>query len=64
MPNAQSFWDNPKNATTNYGPAYRDTVERPAGSTARCKCPVFYGKFPSTSYVPSYVPALDTKPDE
>jgi len=29
VPNSQSFWDNSKNWTTNYGPAYRDTVEAP-----------------------------------
>jgi hypothetical protein len=29
VPNSQAFWDNSKNWTTNYGPAYRDTVERP-----------------------------------
>jgi hypothetical protein len=26
VPNSQEFWDNSKNWTTNYGPAYRDTV--------------------------------------
>jgi len=26
VPNSQAFWDNSKNWTTNYGPAYRDTV--------------------------------------
>jgi hypothetical protein len=30
VPNSQSFWDNSKNWTTNYGPAYRDTVESPS----------------------------------
>lgn len=29
VPNSQTFWDNSKNWTTNFGPAYRDTVERP-----------------------------------
>ncbi len=29
VPNSQAFWDNSKNWTTNYGPAYRDTVEKP-----------------------------------
>src|SRR5271168_1020219 len=29
VPNSQSFWDNSKNWTTNFGPAYRDTVEIP-----------------------------------
>lgn len=29
VPNSQAFWDNSKNWTTNYGPAYRDTMERP-----------------------------------
>jgi len=28
VPNSQSFWDFSKNWTTNYGPAYRDTVLR------------------------------------
>ena len=28
VPNSQSFWDFSKNWTTNFGPAYRDTVER------------------------------------
>jgi hypothetical protein len=27
VPNSQAFWDFSKNWTTNYGPAYRDTVE-------------------------------------
>lgn len=27
VPNSQKFWDFSKNWTTNYGPAYRDTVE-------------------------------------
>ncbi len=26
VPNSQSFWDFSQNWTTNYGPAYRDTV--------------------------------------
>jgi hypothetical protein len=30
VPNQKSFWDNSKNWTTNYGPAYRDTVEQPS----------------------------------
>jgi hypothetical protein len=30
VPNVQSFWDNSKNWTTNFGPAYRDTVESPS----------------------------------
>jgi hypothetical protein len=29
VPNSQTFWDNSKNWTTNFGPAYRDTVEKP-----------------------------------
>jgi hypothetical protein len=29
VPNSQAFWDHSKNWTTNFGPAYRDTVERP-----------------------------------
>ncbi|MCI0409251.1 MAG: hypothetical protein L0191_11950 [Acidobacteria bacterium] len=29
VPNSQSFWDFSKNWTTNYGPAYRDTVLEP-----------------------------------
>ena len=29
VPNSQAFWDNSKNWTTNWGPAYRDTVESP-----------------------------------
>ncbi len=29
VPNSQSFWANSKNWTSNYGPAYRDTVESP-----------------------------------
>ena len=29
VPNSQAFWDNSKNCTTIWGPAYRDTVERP-----------------------------------
>lgn len=28
VPNSQRFWDNSKNWTTNFGPAYRDTVEK------------------------------------
>jgi hypothetical protein len=28
VPDSQRFWDNSKNWTTNYGPAYRDTVEK------------------------------------
>ena len=31
VPNSQEFWDFSKNWTTNYGPAYRDTVLRPPG---------------------------------
>jgi hypothetical protein len=27
VPNSQEFWDSSMNWTTNYGPAYRDTVE-------------------------------------
>lgn len=30
VPNSQSFWDFSKNWTTNYGPAYRDTVLEPS----------------------------------
>ncbi len=30
VPNIPSFWDNSKNWTTNFGPAYRDTVELPS----------------------------------
>jgi hypothetical protein len=30
VPNSQEFWDFSKNWTTNYGPAYRDTVEAPS----------------------------------
>ena len=30
VPNSQSFWDFSKNWTTNYGPAYRDTVLAPS----------------------------------
>jgi hypothetical protein len=29
VPNSQAFWDYSKNWTTNFGPAYRDTVEDP-----------------------------------
>jgi hypothetical protein len=29
VPNDQSFWDNSEHWTTDYGPAYRDTVEKP-----------------------------------
>jgi hypothetical protein len=29
VPNDQRFWDNSKNWTTDYGPAYRDTIETP-----------------------------------
>jgi len=29
VPNSQEFWDFSKNWTTNFGPAYRDTVESP-----------------------------------
>jgi hypothetical protein len=29
VPNSQEFWDNSENWTTEYGPAYRDTVESP-----------------------------------
>jgi hypothetical protein len=28
VPNSQAFWDNSKQWTTEYGPAYRDTVEK------------------------------------
>lgn len=31
VPNSQAFWDFSKNWTTNYGPAYRDTVLSPSG---------------------------------
>jgi len=31
VPNSQEFWDFSKNWTTNYGPAYRDTVEGVSG---------------------------------
>ena len=30
VPDSQLFWDNSKNWTTKYGPAYRDTVETPS----------------------------------
>lgn len=30
VPNSQEFWDFSKNWTTNYGPAYRDTVNAPS----------------------------------
>lgn len=30
VPGARSFWDNSKNWTTNFGPAYRDTLESPS----------------------------------
>jgi hypothetical protein len=30
VPDSQLFWDNSKHWTTNYGPAYRDTIEGPA----------------------------------
>jgi hypothetical protein len=30
VPNVQSFWDNSKNWTTNFGPAFRDTIELPS----------------------------------
>lgn len=67
VPNSPSFWANSKNWTSNYGPAYRDTVESPSqllacssqfalcfhsgadplpctisknGSSAQCKCTV------------------------
>jgi hypothetical protein len=29
IPNNQQFWDDSSNWTTDYGPAYRDTVEKP-----------------------------------
>ena len=29
VPNDQKFWDNSENWTTDYGPAYRDTIEAP-----------------------------------
>ena len=29
VPNSQAFWDFSKNWTTNFGPAYRDTIEDP-----------------------------------
>jgi hypothetical protein len=31
VPNSQEFWDFSKNWTTNFGPAYRDTMESPSG---------------------------------
>ena len=31
VPNSQEFWDFSKNWTTNFGPAYRDTVPTPPG---------------------------------
>ncbi len=34
VPNSQEFWDFSKNWTTNYGPAYRDTVEQPSNFLA------------------------------
>src|SRR5262245_48965061 len=34
VPNSQAFWDNSKNWTTNWGPAYRDVVEGPDGFVA------------------------------
>jgi hypothetical protein len=34
VPNDQKFWDNSANWTTNYGPAYRDTVEAPENMVA------------------------------
>jgi hypothetical protein len=34
VPNSQEFWDFSKNWTTNYGPAYRDTVEDPSNFLA------------------------------
>jgi hypothetical protein len=30
VPNRRSFWDNSNNRTTNFGPAYRDTLESPS----------------------------------
>jgi hypothetical protein len=30
VPNSQAFWDSSKNWSTNYGPNYRDTVEKTA----------------------------------
>jgi len=38
VPNDQSFWDNSENWTTDYGPAYRDTVELPENMVA-CRGP-------------------------
>ena len=34
VPNSQAFWDFSVNWTTNYGPAYRDTVETPSNFLA------------------------------
>ena len=34
VPDRQAFWDNSKNWTTNYGPAYRDTVLNPSNFLA------------------------------
>ena len=36
VPNSQEFWDFSKNWTTNYGPAYRDTVEDPTTNFLAC----------------------------
>ena len=30
VPNSKSFWDDSRHWTTNYGPAYRDTIEKPS----------------------------------
>jgi len=30
VPNSQSFWDNSKHWTSNWGPAYRDTLQEPS----------------------------------
>src|SRR5262245_56088121 len=38
VPNNQGFWDNSENWTTDYGPAYRDTVEEP-GAMVPCDGP-------------------------
>jgi len=34
VPNSQAFWDFSQNWTTNYGPAYRDTVLAPSNFLA------------------------------
>jgi hypothetical protein len=36
VPNSQEFWDFSKNWTTNYGPAYRDTVVDPETNFLTC----------------------------